>query len=464
MPVPRGRRRPEDLISTSTPDSPPDLQTTARRGHFVDLRPLTESPAFARMWIGATVTGIGSQMTIIAVGLDIYARTSSTLAVSLVAAFALVPMVVFGLYGGVLADSFDRRKVALLSAIVAWVSTVALAGYAWVSALGLGAQELWPLYLLITLNTVASTMVGVARQAMVPRLVRRELLPAAGALGGISGGLMATVGPALAGVLVASVGVAWTYSIDAVLFIAAFIGLYTLPALRPEGTPGRPGLRSVIDGARFLKDAPNIRASFLLDIFAMTFGNPRVLMPAIGAVLLGGGAVTVGVLTSATAVGALLLGLLSGRLGAVRRQGLGVGIGVAAYGATIVAFGAVLLWAQLVDADAGPALDDVFVPGLVAATIVLALSGAADSVSMIYRNTMLQASVPDAMRGRLQGLFTVVVTGGPRIGDLYVGALSVLAMLWFPPLLGGVVIVVAAAVILKVQRGFREYDAEDPRP
>lgn len=429
------------------------------RGHLVDLAPLRESPAFARMWVGGTITGIGSQMTILAVGLDVYARTQSTLAVSYVAAFALVPMVVFGLYGGVLADSFDRRIVALLSAIVAWGSTAGLAVYSWS-----GADPVLPLYLLITVNTVAATMVGVARQAIVPRLIRRELLPAAGALGGISGGLMLTVGPALAGVLVASVGISWTYTIDTFLFIAAFFGLYTLPSVKPEGEVLKPGLRSVVEGIRFMRVAPNIRASFLLDIFAMTFGNPRVLFPAIGALLIGGGAITVGVLTSAIAVGVLGLGLLSGRLGAVRRQGLGVIAGVVAYGATIIGFGVVLLLAALSGDSVSESWSSVNWPALIAASGLLALSGAADSVSMIYRNTMLQASVPDAMRGRLQGLFTVVVTGGPRVGDLYVGVLSVTALLWFPPLLGGVVIVVAAAVILRVQRTLREYDAEDPRP
>lgn len=429
------------------------------RGHLVDLAPLRESPAFARMWVGGTITGIGSQMTILAVGLDVYDRTQSTLAVSYVAAFALVPMVVFGLYGGVLADSFDRRIVALLSAIVAWGSTAGLAVYSWS-----GAEPVLPLYLLITVNTVAATMVGVARQAIVPRLIRRELLPAAGALGGISGGLMLTVGPALAGVLVASVGISWTYTIDTFLFVAAFLGLYTLPSVKPEGEVLKPGLRSVVEGIRFMRVAPNIRASFLLDIFAMTFGNPRVLFPAIGALLIGGGAITVGVLTSAIAVGVLGLGLLSGRLGAVRRQGLGVIAGVVAYGATIIGFGVVLLLAALSGFPASESWSDVNWPALIAASVLLALSGAADSVSMIYRNTMLQASVPDAMRGRLQGLFTVVVTGGPRVGDLYVGVLSITALLWFPPLLGGLVIVVAAAVILRVQRTLREYDAEDPRP
>lgn len=454
---------PIDEVRPSTALPPADdSRLDARRGaraHLVDLRPLRESPAFARMWIGGSITGIGSQMTIVAVGLDIYDRTQSTFAVSLVAAFALVPMVLFGLYGGVLADSFDRRIVALVSASVAWVTTAGLAAYAWSEA-----APTAPLYLLITLNTVAATMVGVARQAMVPRLIRRELLPAAGALGGISGGLMATVGPALAGVLVATVGFAWTYTIDVVLFVAAFYGLWTLPSLRPEGEKTRPGMRSVIDGAQFLKRAPNIRASFLLDIFAMTFGNPRVLFPAIGAVLIGGGAITVGVLTSAVAVGALLLSVFSGQLGAVRRQGLAVGIGVGVYGATIVLFGVVLLVAALRPGVVDASLESVNWPALIAACLLLAASGAADSISMIYRNTMLQASVPDHMRGRLQGLFTVVVTGGPRIGDLYVGVLSVTALLWFPPLLGGLVIVVAAAVIVRVQRTLRFYDAADPQP
>ncbi|WP_369813324.1 MFS transporter [Yonghaparkia sp. Root332] len=451
------RASPAGAFSSEDTISAPRASLT--RGHFVDLAPLRESPAFARMWVGGTITGIGSQMTILAVGLDVYARTQSTLMVSYVAAFALVPMIIAGLYGGVLADSFDRRIVALLSAIVAWGSTAGLAVYSWS-----GADPVLPLYLLITLNTVAATMVGVARQAIVPRLIRRELLPAAGALGGISAGLMLTIGPALAGVLVAGVGISWTYTIDTVLFVAAFLGLYTLPPVRPEGEVLRPGLRSVVEGARFLRVAPNIRASFLLDIFAMTFGNPRVLFPAIGAVLIGGGAVTVGVLTSAIAVGVLVLGVFSGKLGGVRQQGLGVIFGVAAYGLTIVGLGVVLLLAATSGVSVSESWADVNWPALIAASVLLALSGAADSVSMIYRNTMLQASVPDAMRGRLQGLFTVVVTGGPRVGDLYVGVLSVTALLWFPPLLGGLVIVVAAAVILRVQRTLREYDAEDPRP
>lgn len=431
----------------------------ARRGHLVDLRPLRESPAFARMWAGAAITGIGSQMTIVAVGLDIYDRTASTLAVSLVAAFALGPMIIFGLYGGALADRFDRRTVALIAAIAAWSSTAAIALYSW-----LGVPDIWPLYAFITINSVAAVMVQVARQAMVPRLVRLELLPAAGALGGISAGVQLTVGPALAGLAVAYLGFSVTYTVDVVLFLAAFYGLYTLPAMIPDGERRRADLRSIVEGWKFLRVAPNIRASFVLDIVAMTFGNPRVLFPAIGALLIGGGAVTVGILSSAGAVGMLVLGLLSGRVAAVRAHGKGMVIAVAAYGGSILLFGVLLLVTAVLPIEVGTDITEANVPALVIASVLLALSGAADSVSMIYRTTMIQAAVPDVMRGRLQGLFTVVVNGGPRVGDLYVGALSLTLLLWFPPLLGGLIIIVVCAVFLRVYRSLRDYDALDPQP
>ncbi len=437
-----------------------DVQTLApRRRHLVDLTPLRESPPFARMWIGAAITGIGGQMTIVAVGLHIYDLTASTFAVALLGLVALGPMILSGLYGGALADTFDRRRVALLSAIVAWASTAVIALLAW-----LDVQEVWPLYLLSTLNAVSSTLVGVARQAIVPRLLRPDLLPAASALGGIAGGAMVTVGPALAGVLVAYVGIAWTYTIDVVLFLAAFLGLWTLPAVLPEGERRRPGWGSVAEGIRFLRAAPNIRTSFLIDIAAMTFGNPRALFPAAGALLLGGGPVTVGVLTASGAVGTLLLSVFSGRLSGIRHHGRATAWGVACYGLAILGFGITLLVAQLVPHDAGEDIAEANLVALVIAALFFAVAGAADNVSMIFRNTMMQAAVPDSVRGRTQGIFTVVVTGGPRLGDLYVGLLTLAGALWFPPLLGGILIVGVTVVLLRSVTSFRDYDARDPRP
>jgi MFS family permease len=399
-------------------------------------------------------------MTIVAVGLHIYDLTGSTLAVALVALFALGPMIVFGLYGGVLADAFDRRVVALVTAVAAWASTAGIAVFAW-----LDIQVVWPLYVLTTINAVATVMIGGTRQAITPRLLPPRLLPAASALGGISMGVMVTVGPALAGVLVATVGIPWTYTLDVLLFTAAFLGIFTLPAIVPEGEKQSAGLGSVVQGLRFLKSAPNLSMTFVLDVIAMTFGQPRALFPAVGALLIGGGPVTVGILTAAGAVGTLLSSVFSGRLGHVRWQGRAVERAILVYGASILGFGIVLAVVALGGWTGGAAsIADANLPALLFATLFLAASGAADNVSSIFRMTILQASAPDSMRGRLQGVFTVVVTGGPRLGDLYIGLLALTGALWFPPLLGGLSIIVLVATIVRLQGAFRRYDALAPTP
>jgi MFS family permease len=431
-----------------------------KRSLFVDLSPLRQSRPFAWLWAGGSISGIGGQMTIVAVGLHIYELTNSTLAVSLVGAFALVPMVVFGLYGGMLADAFDRRLVLLVAASVAWGSTITLALLAWT-----GVEVVWPFYLLTTLNAVAATVIGTVRFAILPRILPRELIPAASALNGISAGLMVTVGPALAGVLVAGVGFGWTYTADVVLFLSAFVGIITLPKIPPEGEVQRPGFASLKYGLDFLKTAPNVRMSFIVDIIAMTLGQPRVLFPAAGALLLGGGAVTVGILTAAGAIGALVSGIFSGRLGHVHLQGKAIGRSIIVYGLFIAAFGVVLLvmntgWFGFVSSS----FADANIPAIIVAAVLLAGAGAADNVSSIFRQTILQTAVPDNMRGRLQGVFTVVVTGGPRIGDVYVGAAAAFGALWLPPLFGGVAIVVLIATLVHWQRSFRDYTSLDPKP
>ncbi|WP_416351966.1 MFS transporter [Subtercola sp. RTI3] len=447
----------------SDPNHPVLTEAPAKHSRFVDLTPLRESPAFARLWLGGAISGIGGQMTIVAVGLHIYDLTNSTFAVSLVGVFALVPMIVFGLYGGILADSFDRRLVALISAIVAWVSTATLALLAWMHV-----DVVWPFYLLATLIAVAATVIGATRSSIVPRLLPARLLPAASALGGISVGAQITVGPALAGVLVASVGLQWTYTVDVALFVFAFLGIVALPAIIPEGDKRRPGFSSLVDGMAFLKSSPNVRMSFIVDIVAMTFGQPRVLFPAVGALLLGGGAITVGILTAAAAIGALLSSVFSGRLGHVRWQGRAIGRAITVYGAFIAAFGVVLLVASRIGTSGlhpvTESIDDANIPALIVAAILLAGSGAADNVSSIFRNTVLQAAVPDNMRGRIQGVFIVVVSGGPRLGDAYVGILATVAAVWFPPLLGGFVIMALIVVLMRANKRFRAYDALAPTP
>ncbi|MCK6066995.1 MULTISPECIES: MFS transporter [Microbacterium] len=430
-----------------------------QRHHLVDLRPLS-TPAFARLWVGSALAGLGGQLTVVAVMLHVYELTGDTLAVAMIAVAGLLPMIVAGLYGGMLADSFDRRSVALIAASVTFTSTVLLSALAWA-----GGETVWWLYALSVVNSAANSVVMATRAAIVPRLIPREQLPAAAALQGISAGIMVMGGPALAGLLVAFTGYAWTYTIDVVLMLGLFLGLWTLPKIAPEGDVVKAGLESLRDGWRFLRRASNIRLQFILDVVAMTFGQPLALFPAIGAVLLGGGAITTGALTSAIAAGVLLSSLFSGPVGRVRRQGLGIERAILAYGAAILLFALVLVAAALgVSAPDRVDAESANVPLIVAAMVALALSGAADNVSAIFRSTMLQAAVPDNIRGRLQGVFIVVVAGGPRLGSLYAGALATVTALWFPPLLGGLAILALVGVLVRLNPRFRHYDAADPVP
>lgn len=425
-------------------------------GSLIDLRPFRASGAFTRLWIGSTLAGLGGQLTLVTVMLHVFELTASTLAVSMVAVAGLIPMILAGLYGGMLADAFDRRVVALSAAVITFASTVLLAALTWAHV-----ETIWWLYALSVINAAANSVGMATRSAIVPRLLPRELLAAASALNGITVGMMVMVGPALAGILVAATGYGWTYSIDVVLMLAMFMGLWTLPPLRPEGAVMRPGLASLVDGWRFLTSAANIRTQYLLDIAAMTFGNPLVLYPALGTVLLGGGAVTTGALTASIAAGTFLSSLFSGRVVRYRWHGRGIERAIQAYGAAIVMFGAVLLlgvWMPPVDETTAN------VGLIVFACLTLAASGAADNISSIYRSTMMQASVPDSIRGRLQGVFIIVVTGGPRIGALYVGALSTVTALWFPPLLGGFIVIAIVAALVRQAPRFRAYDAENPMP
>jgi len=207
-----------------------------------------------------------------------------------------------------------------------------------------------------------------------------------------------------------------------------------------------------------------VRTTFVVDIVAMTFGQPRVLYPVVGAVVIGGGAVTVGVLTASFAVGALLCSVFSGRLGHVRAQGRAVTTSIAVYGACVAAFGIVLLLTPARGVGSlTEGLGEADLVALGAAAVALAGAGAADAVSSIFRSTILQAASPDAMRGRLQGIFVVVVTGGPRLGDLWTGLVVAAGIAW-PPLLGGALVVVLVLVVARLTPSFRSYDAEAPTP
>lgn len=419
---------------------------------LADITPVRESPAFRRLWLGTAVSALGSQLTLVAVSLEVYRLTQDSLYVGLLSVFALVPLIFGGLLGGSIADAHDRRTVALLASSVLWLSTAALALQAW-----LQVGNVWLLYVIVAVQSGAQAINQPARSAIIPALVRKELLPAANALSMMTFGLTMTAGPLLAGVLVAWVGFGWTYTIDVVTFAFAFWALLKLPPM-PPGQHARPaGLRSVVEGFRFLGTRPNVRMTFVIDLVAMIFAQPRALLPAIGALMIGGGEATVGILLASTAVGAFLAGLFSGPLGRVRRQGAAVVWSVTGWGASIAALGLVVVLAGQ-SGDGGATL------WLLPAALCCALAGIADSVSAVFRTTILQASTPDHLRGRLQGVFVVVVAGGPRIGDMLAGGATKLLNEGWVLLLGGVLCIAVAWALARRQSGFLRYDARNPVP
>lgn len=445
---------------------------------FVDLTPLKRSPAFARLWAGQSISGIGAWLTMTAVMLLIFDITQSTLLVALVGPISLIPMIVAGLWGGMLVDAFDRRTVAIVTAVVSWLSTLSLLAFSLAdAAIAPTARiEVWPLYLITTVNAVASTINSAARTAIIPRIVPVDLVSRAAALNGVTFGFQLAIGPALAGVLIAVAGYPITFAIDAVLFTAGFLGVVSLPRLPPLSDVARPGWRSLLDGFAFLRRAPVIRMSFIVDLVAMTLGRPHVLFPAIAVVAIGGGPITVGVLTAAMAVGTFLGGVFSGPIARIHRQGIAVSWAIMGYGVCTIGFGLVIAAATLGwFGPVGPHISEVSWPALALAFLALAGTGATDEFSAIFRTTMMLTAVPDAMRGRMQGVFIVVVTGGPRIGDLVAGGLATLVAvaippavgpdaLWAPPLLGGVAIILLIWALLRGSARWRAYDARHPTP
>ncbi|MCV7547612.1 MFS transporter [Micrococcus luteus] len=427
---------------------------------LVDITPLRVSPAYRRLWLGNTLAYVGTQLTLVAVSLEVFALTGSSFAVGLLGLAALVPLVVAGLYGGAIADRHDRRRVALTSSAVMWLTTVGIAAQAWA-----GFESVPVLYALVALHSGASGINQPTRGAIIPALVGLPLVPVANALNMMTFSVALMVGPVLGGVLVAAVGYAWTYSIDVVTFLAALYAVWRLPSLPPQraetatASGTRWGLASVVEGLRFLGSRPNLRMTFLADIVAMTTAFPRALLPAIGAVVLGGGEAAVGVLLAAMAAGAFLAGLFSAPFTRLHAQGWGVYVSILVWGAAVAAFGGVVWWAQSLP-DGDPRLTLAFA----LAALCMAVGGAADSLSGVFRGSILQSATPDHLRGRLQGVFVVVVAGGPRLGELLTGGASV-GLGEGPTLLaGGVLCMLGVTALMRWQPGFLRYDARNPTP
>ena len=413
------------------------------RGIVADTRPLA-NPAFRRLWSANLVTVVGAQLTVVTVPAQIYAMTGSSAYVGLTGIFGLVPLVVFGLWGGALADAMDRRSLLVITTL-GLIGTSALF---WAQA-ALGNGNVWLLLGLFSVQQAFFAVNQPTRSAVLPKLLPADLLPAANALSMTVFMAGAIAGPLLGGVLIPVLGFSWLYLIDTCTLFATLWAVVSLPRLPIEGITGTPGLRSIIDGFGYLRGHPILLMSFLVDIIAMVFGMPRALFPQMAHESFGGpteGGLAFALLFAAIPVGSVLGGVFSGWVSRVVRQGLAVVVAVILWGASMLGFG---LAAGVADGSSGLWLWIAF--------LMLVAGGAADMASAAFRMSMLQTAAADEVRGRLQGIFIVVVAGGPRIADVAHGATASLAGTTVAAAGGGVLVVVLTVLAALVFPAFARY-------
>jgi MFS family permease len=413
------------------------------RGVLADTRPLRDRH-FRRLWTANIVTVVGAQLTVVAVPAQIYAQTGSSAYVGLTGVFGLVPLVVFGLWGGALADVIDRRTL-LICTTIGLISTSALF---WLQAWS-GATNVWLLLGLFSVQQAFFAVNQPTRSAVLPRLLPLNLLPAANSLNMTVMQAGAIGGPLIAGALIPIFGFPWLYLIDTVTLVPTLFAVLSLPPLPIEGTTGSLGFKAVLDGLGYLKSQPVLLMSFLVDIIAMVFGMPRALFPEIAHVDFGGpdsGGIVFALLFAGIPIGAVLGGVFSGWVSRIERQGVAVLACVIVWGLAMVGFGVAVMFA-----------DHWRWPMLVAAVLMLVIGGAADMASAAFRTSMLQSAASDAVRGRLQGVFTVVVVGGPRIADVAHGAVAASIGAAATAAGGGVLVVIATVLAAAAFPAFIRY-------
>jgi MFS family permease len=409
---------------------------TLLRRHAVDTRPLA-APAYRRLLLGQGTSFVGSMLTQVAVPVQVYAISHSSLYVGLVGLAGFVPIVVFGLYGGAIADAMDRRTMYMWASVGTWIVTLALL----LQTLA-GLNSVGLILVLVAVQSAVFAMASSARGAIIPRIVSLELVPAANTLNFTVGNVGQVIGPLFAGFLVTiGHGFAYAYGLDALLFTAALYSAFRLPAIPPDGGAPKLGLRSVAEGLAFIISRPVLVMSFAVDIVAMVLAMPRALFPAVAAARFHG---TIGPLYAAIAIGSVIAGVSGGWIARVRRQGVALVIAIVAWGGAVALAGlARQLWLVVV---------------------LLAVAGAADLVSSVYRQTILQTYAPDEMRGRMQGVFIAVVAGGPRLGDLRAGGTAAASSTTLSWVGGGIACMVVVAIAGVLVRPFWRYDAQTEHP
>ena len=390
---------------------------------LADVSPLRHSRNFRRLWVGQTVSAMGSQLTLVAVAYQAFRLTHSTLVVGMIGFTQLLPLLASALWGGTLADAWDRRRVLTLTQVAMALSVAGLAVNA-----ALDHPEVWVLFVCTAAAAGFQGMDWPARRAALPLLVDEEEVSAAVALQTTTMGLALVVGPAVAGLLIAAIGLGGVYLIDIATYGVSLGAILLLPHLVPTGGGTPMGFRSMAEGFRHLRGERLLSATYWIDLNAMVFGMPRAVFPALAIHLYGGGAGVLGLLYAAPGAGALVGSVFTGWCSRVRHQGRAIAVCVTIWGATIAVFGVVpVLWVGLA---------------------LLGLAGAADIISAVFRQNVQQRSVPDHLQGRLSGTFFAVVAGGPRLGDAETGLAAAIGGPEFAVWSGGLACVIGVGVLL----------------
>ncbi|WP_188587107.1 MFS transporter [Gordonia jinhuaensis] len=415
---------------------------------LADTTPLRNA-YFRRLWTANIVTVIGAQLTVVAVPAQIFAITGSSAYVGLTGIFGLVPLVAFGLWGGALADVLDRRLILMVTT----TGLIAASILFWVQA-ALDLNNVWAILVLFALQQAFFAVNQPTRSAVLPRLLTVEELPAANSLNMTVMQAGAIAGPLIGGALIPVLGYSLLYFVDAVCMLPTLWAVIRLPSLKPQfqgdsQTRRVAGLRSVIDGFVYLAGHKVLLMSFVVDLIAMIFGMPRALFPQIAHESFGGpidGGFAFSMLFAAMSVGAVLGGVFSGWVSRIDRQGLAVVVCIVIWGVCIAGTGVAVGFAGGTE-----------LPMLPIAVLLLMVGGAADMASSAFRQSMLQSAATDEVRGRLQGVFTVVVAGGPRIADVLHGLSAAAVGTAITTAGGGVLTVIGVLVAAALVPAFVRY-------
>jgi MFS family permease len=409
----------------------------------IDITPLRRHRDFRLLFIGRLVSFFGSMITVVAVPYQVYQLSHSVLLVGVLGLAELSALIGFAMLGGALADAADRRTMVLLSEAGLMAGSLLLAGNSL-----LPHPLIWLIFAIAALQGAFDALQRPSLDALLPRLVDRDELAAAVALGSLRGTVGMIAGPALAGVLVAVVGLPITYLVDVATFAVGLVCLLLMRAVPPPLDAARPSIGRVLEGIRYARSRPELIGTYLVDIVAMLFGMPMALFPAIAQGL--GGPTVLGLLYAAPAVGSFCFAATSGWTRRVHRHGMGVIVAATLWGFAIVGFG--------------------LVPGRTAALIFLALAGAADAMSGVFRQVIWNQTIPDSLRGRLASIELLSYSVGPTLGNFEAGVVASLFSVRASVVSGGVLCVIGCVLCALALPAFRRYDEREwriknsPRP